>query len=73
MKEKLLEMVVWAEKEEKGLAIHIEAKGVPPRSFAITKQDEYDVLFGALKALVKRFEQVSGAVTTERDAWSIDR
>ena len=68
MKEKLLELVVWGEKEEKGFAIRLEGRGVRPKSFALTKEDEYFLLLSVVKAVAKRFDMVSGAVSAERDA-----
>ena len=65
MKEKLLELIVWGDKEEKGFAIQLQAKGGKPKSFALTKQDEYEVLLAVVKAIGIRFDQASGAVMTE--------
>ena len=68
MKEKLLELIVWGDMEEKGFAIRIQAKGIRPKSFTITKENEYFLLLSVVKAVAKRFDMVSGAVSAERDA-----
>lgn len=67
MKEKLLELVVWGDMEEKGFAIRLEGRGVRPKSFTLTKQDEYEVLLAVVKAVAMRFDSVSGAVMTTED------
>ena len=75
MKEKLLELVVWGDKEEKGFAIQIQARGARPKSFALTKLDEYEVLLAVVKAVAMRFDTVSKSVMTEGDAdpWDLGR
>ena len=73
MKEKLLDLVIWGEKEEEGFALQIKAKGSDPKSFTLTKEDNYYILLAAVKAVAHRFDQVSGAVsTTEQGARKID-
>ncbi len=75
MKEKLLELVVWGDMEEKGFALRIQAKGTRPKSFTLTRQDEYYLLLAVVKAVTKRFDVVSESVTAERDAdpWEFGR
>ncbi len=76
MKERLLEMIIWGEQEENGFAIQMQVRGTRPRSFTLTKQDEYEVLFAVVKAIAIRFDIVSGAVSTMEDGkgdpWKID-
>ena len=67
MKEKLLELVVWGDQEEKGFAIRVQARASRPKLFALTKQDEYELLLAVVKAVTMRFDLVSGAVMTTED------
>ena len=67
MKEKLFELVVWGDMEEKGFAARIQATGTRPKSFTLTQEDEYFLLLSVVKAVAKRFDMVSGAVSTEED------
>ena len=68
MKEKLFELVVWGDMEEKGFSARIETTGTRPKSFTLTQGDEYFLLLSVVRAVAKRFDMVGGAVSTEREA-----
>ncbi len=76
MKEKVLELVVWMEREEKGFAIQVQARRDNPKSFALTKKDHYEVLLAVVKAVAMHFDQVSGAAMIMEDGkgdpWKIE-